>query len=158
VRSVDEYVELMANLKLGNPKMMGCRGAGQHACRVAPGRSRQAGAGAEARARGARKASAAPDILLVDLRENSERAKHGTLAGALHAALSHHRGRPEARRHAARGRGGDRPPQSCSSAPSAERSAMAVNAAKDGRPAQRGPISQAASTPGRRLAGPVLHG
>jgi rhodanese-related sulfurtransferase len=26
-----------------------------------------------------------PDILLVDLRENSERAKHGTLEGALHA-------------------------------------------------------------------------
>src|SRR5204863_3260658 len=26
-----------------------------------------------------------PDILLVDLRENSERAKHGMLAGALHA-------------------------------------------------------------------------
>src|SRR5690606_8603539 len=26
-----------------------------------------------------------PDILLVDLREQAERAKHGTLAGALHA-------------------------------------------------------------------------
>src|SRR5260370_40923236 len=26
-----------------------------------------------------------PDILLVDLRENSERAKHGVLPGALHA-------------------------------------------------------------------------
>src|SRR5262249_32378064 len=26
-----------------------------------------------------------PDILLVDLRESGERAKHGTLAGALHA-------------------------------------------------------------------------
>ena len=26
-----------------------------------------------------------PDILLVDLRETSERAKHGTLSGALHA-------------------------------------------------------------------------
>ena len=26
-----------------------------------------------------------PDILLVDLRENSERAKHGTISGALHA-------------------------------------------------------------------------
>jgi len=26
-----------------------------------------------------------PDILLVDLRENNERAKHGTLPGALHA-------------------------------------------------------------------------
>ena len=26
-----------------------------------------------------------PDILLVDLRENSERARHGTLPGALHA-------------------------------------------------------------------------
>jgi rhodanese-related sulfurtransferase len=26
-----------------------------------------------------------PDILLVDLRENGERAKHGTLSGALHA-------------------------------------------------------------------------
>ena len=31
------------------------------------------------------KALGRPDILLVDLRENGERAKHGTLPGALHA-------------------------------------------------------------------------
>src|SRR6267142_1697110 len=57
VRSVDEYVELMGNLNLPNPKMMDV---------VVP-------------------ANMHVGLHLVDLRENSERAKHGTLPGALHA-------------------------------------------------------------------------
>jgi glyoxylase-like metal-dependent hydrolase (beta-lactamase superfamily II)/rhodanese-related sulfurtransferase len=83
VRSVDEYVELMANLKLPNPKMMD----------VAVPANMQVGLhqddlerqGQALSARDAIASLGRPDILLVDLRENSERAKHGTLPGALHA-------------------------------------------------------------------------
>jgi rhodanese-related sulfurtransferase len=83
VRSVDEYVELMANLKLPNPKMMD----------VAVPANMQVGLhqdeldkqGLSLSAREAIASLGRPDILLVDLRETSERAKHGTLAGALHA-------------------------------------------------------------------------
>jgi glyoxylase-like metal-dependent hydrolase (beta-lactamase superfamily II)/rhodanese-related sulfurtransferase len=83
VRSVDEYVELMGNLKLPNPKMMD----------VAVPANMQVGLhqdelkkqGRALSARDAIESLGRPDILLVDLRESSERAKHGTLTGALHA-------------------------------------------------------------------------
>jgi rhodanese-related sulfurtransferase len=83
VRSIDEYVELMNNLKLPNPKMMDVAvpanmHVGLHQEELAK----------EGRALTAAEAIAAlgrPDILLVDLRESGERCKHGTLAGALHA-------------------------------------------------------------------------
>jgi len=83
VRSADEYVELMANLKLPNPKMMDVAvpanmHVGLHQDDLAKqGLSLTAGEAIESLGR--------PDILLVDLRENSERAKHGMLPGALHA-------------------------------------------------------------------------
>jgi glyoxylase-like metal-dependent hydrolase (beta-lactamase superfamily II) len=83
VRSIDEYVELMNNLKLPNPKMMD----------VAVPANMHVGLHQEALAKEGRaltaceaiRARGRPDILLVDLRENAERSKHGTLAGALHA-------------------------------------------------------------------------
>src|SRR5947207_12541638 len=83
VRSIDEYVELMGNLKLPNPKMMD----------VAVPANMHVGLHQDELEKEGRALSAAeairslgrPDILLVDLRENSERAKHGTLEGALHA-------------------------------------------------------------------------
>jgi glyoxylase-like metal-dependent hydrolase (beta-lactamase superfamily II)/rhodanese-related sulfurtransferase len=83
VRSVDEYVELMDNLKLPNPKMMD----------VAVPANMQVGLHQDDLARQGLALTAAeavtslgrPDILLVDLREASERTKHGTLPGALHA-------------------------------------------------------------------------
>jgi len=83
VGSVDDYVALMANLKLPNPKMMD----------VAVPANMQVGLHQDAldrqgRSLGAREAIerlGQPDILLVDLRESSERARHGTLPGALHA-------------------------------------------------------------------------
>jgi sulfur dioxygenase len=83
VRSAEEYAELMANLKLGNPKMMD----------VAVPANMQQGLAQEAIAvRGwAVTAPAAialigqPDITLIDLREPTERAKHGSIPGALHA-------------------------------------------------------------------------
>jgi rhodanese-related sulfurtransferase len=83
VRSVDEYIELMANLKLPNPKMMDVAvPANMH---VGLHQDDLAKQGLSLTAHDAIASLGRPDILLVDLRENSERAKHGTLAGALHA-------------------------------------------------------------------------
>ena len=83
VRSVDEYVELMGNLKLPNPKMMDVAvPANMH---VGLHQDDLAKQGLSLTAREAIESLGRPDILLVDLRENSERAKHGMLPGALHA-------------------------------------------------------------------------
>src|SRR5208282_3206742 len=83
VRSVEEYVTLMGNLNLPNPKLMDV---------VVPA-NMQVGLQQQELARQGLALSAVeaieslgrPDILLVDLRENGERARHGTLPGALHA-------------------------------------------------------------------------
>jgi rhodanese-related sulfurtransferase len=83
VRSVDEYIELMANLKLPNPKMMDVAvPANMH---VGLHQDDLAKQGLSLTAHDAIDSLGRPDILLVDLRENSERTKHGMLAGALHA-------------------------------------------------------------------------
>ena len=108
VRSVDEYVELMANLKLPNPKMMDV--AVPANMRVGLHQDELAKQGLALIAREAITSLGRPDILLVDLRETGERAKHGTLAGALHAPYPSIDENLQAGRHAARGRGGDRTP------------------------------------------------
>src|SRR5450432_2685161 len=83
VRSVEEYIELMGNLNLPNPKLLDVvvpanMHVGLHQDDLAKqGLAFSAREGIESLGR--------PDILLVDLRENSERAKHGMLPGALHA-------------------------------------------------------------------------
>src|ERR1700732_3563501 len=83
VGSVDEYVDLMNNLKLPNPKMMDVAvPANMH---VGLHQDDLAKQGLSLTAREAIDGLGRPDILLVDLRENSERARHGTLPGALHA-------------------------------------------------------------------------
>jgi glyoxylase-like metal-dependent hydrolase (beta-lactamase superfamily II)/rhodanese-related sulfurtransferase len=83
VRNVDEYIELMANLKLPNPKMMDVAvPANMH---VGLHQEELARQGLALTARDAINSLGRPDILLVDLREASERAKHGTISGALHA-------------------------------------------------------------------------
>ncbi|GAC1339503.1 MAG: MBL fold metallo-hydrolase [Bradyrhizobium sp.] len=83
VRSVEEYIELMANLKLPNPKMMDVAvPANMH---VGLHQDDLAKQGLSFTAREAIDSLGRPDILLVDLRENGERARHGTLPGALHA-------------------------------------------------------------------------
>jgi glyoxylase-like metal-dependent hydrolase (beta-lactamase superfamily II)/rhodanese-related sulfurtransferase len=83
VRSVDEYVELMGNLNLPNPKMMDVAvPANMH---VGLHQDDLAKQGLALTAREGIESLGRPDILLVDLRENSERTKHGTLPGALHA-------------------------------------------------------------------------
>jgi glyoxylase-like metal-dependent hydrolase (beta-lactamase superfamily II)/rhodanese-related sulfurtransferase len=83
VRSIDEYVELMNNLKLPNPKMMDV--AVPANMRVGLHQDELVKQGLAFTATDAIKSLGRPDILLVDLREASERAKHGTLPGALHA-------------------------------------------------------------------------
>ena len=83
VRSADEYVELMNSLKLPNPKMMDVAvPAHMH---VGLHQDELAKQGLAFTAIEAIEGLGRPDILLVDLREVAERAKHGTLPGALHA-------------------------------------------------------------------------
>src|SRR5262245_58422665 len=82
VKSVDEYVALMNNLKLDNPKMMD----------VAVPANMKVGLHQEEIARRgwaltAAQASAIigqPDVALIDLRERSERERHGIIPGSLH--------------------------------------------------------------------------
>ncbi|CAN7177120.1 MBL fold metallo-hydrolase [Pararhizobium sp. LjRoot238] len=83
VQSVDEYVDIMNNLNLPNPKMMDVAvpaniHVGLHQEEIA--RRGWAVSAAEALALSGR-----PDIAIVDLREKAEREKHGTIPGALHA-------------------------------------------------------------------------
>jgi sulfur dioxygenase len=83
VKSVDEYVDLMNNLKLPDPKMMD----------IAVPANMQVGLHQEEIARKGWAVEAAealtlrsrPDVALIDLREKSEREKHGSIPGALHA-------------------------------------------------------------------------
>jgi len=83
VRSVDDYVTLMANLKLPNPTMMDV--AVPANMRVGLHQEELTKQGLALSAREAIDCLGRPDVLLVDLREDNERAKHGTLPGALHA-------------------------------------------------------------------------
>jgi sulfur dioxygenase len=83
VKSVDEYVELMSKLNLPNPKMMDV---------AIPSNMRQglaqeiiAQRGWAVTAAHARDLLGRPDVALIDLRERTEREKHGVIPGSLHA-------------------------------------------------------------------------
>jgi glyoxylase-like metal-dependent hydrolase (beta-lactamase superfamily II)/rhodanese-related sulfurtransferase len=83
VKSVDEYVDLMSKLNLPNPKMMDV---------AVPANMRQGLAQQEIAARGlalspaeAMKILGRTDVALIDLREKTERQKHGVIPGSLHA-------------------------------------------------------------------------
>jgi sulfur dioxygenase len=83
VKSVDEYVDLMSKLNLPNPKMMDV---------AVPANMRVGLAQQEIAARGlalspaeAMKIFGRTDAVLIDLREKSEREKHGVIPGSLHA-------------------------------------------------------------------------
>ncbi len=83
VKSADEYVTLMNNLNLSNPKMMDVAvpanmRQGLHQEEVA--RRGWALTAAEARAMLGRS-----DVALIDLREARERERHGSIPGSLHA-------------------------------------------------------------------------
>jgi glyoxylase-like metal-dependent hydrolase (beta-lactamase superfamily II)/rhodanese-related sulfurtransferase len=86
VKSVDEYAALMNGLNLSNPKMMDI---------AVPANKRQGLAQEEIARLGwavdaepARAMIGCPDTVLVDLREKTERAKHGSIPGSLHAPYS----------------------------------------------------------------------
>ena len=81
VKSVDDYIHLMNNLGLSNPKMMDV---------AVPANMRQGLAQDAVAARGwalsaAEAIQLGRGIALVDLRERSERERHGVIPGALHA-------------------------------------------------------------------------
>jgi rhodanese-related sulfurtransferase len=83
VKSVDEYIALMNNLNLSNPKMMDV---------AVPANMRQGLAQQEIARRGwavtaeqARDLIGSRDSVLIDLRERTEREKHGVIPGSLHA-------------------------------------------------------------------------
>jgi glyoxylase-like metal-dependent hydrolase (beta-lactamase superfamily II)/rhodanese-related sulfurtransferase len=86
VKSIEQYVEVMNSLNLPNPKMMD----------VAVPANMRVGFAQEAIAQRGWALSAAeaialigkPDIALIDLREKSEREKHGVIPGSLHAPYS----------------------------------------------------------------------
>src|ERR1700757_4942107 len=83
VKSVDQYVELMNNLNLPNPKMMDV--AVPANMRVGLAQEEIARRGWAVSAADALALNGRPDVALVDLRERSEREKHGVIAGSLHA-------------------------------------------------------------------------
>lgn len=82
VKSIDEYVDLMMSLNLPDPKMMD----------VAVPANMRIGLAQETVARSGWALSAAetmnvlgrPDTVLIDLREQSEREKHGVIPGSVH--------------------------------------------------------------------------
>lgn len=83
VKSVEEYAALMNSLKLGNPKMMDVAvpanmHQGLHQEEVAR-------RGWAFSAKDALGLVGQPGVVLIDLREKSERARHGSIPGALHA-------------------------------------------------------------------------
>jgi sulfur dioxygenase len=82
VKSVDEYVALMNNLKLSNPKMMDV--AVPANMKVGLHQEEIARRGWSLSVLEAMAVLGKPDIALVDLRERSERERHGTIPGSLH--------------------------------------------------------------------------
>ena len=83
VKSIDEYVELMNNLKLPNPKMMDVAVPANMHVGLAQERLEQQGWAL--RACDAVVLQGRADVAFVDLRERSEREKHGVIPGSLHA-------------------------------------------------------------------------
>jgi sulfur dioxygenase len=83
VKTIDEYVDLMNNLKLPHPKMMDV--AVPANARVGLHQENIAAKGWALSAAQAIALCGRPGIAMVDLRENSEREKHGIIPGSLHA-------------------------------------------------------------------------
>jgi rhodanese-related sulfurtransferase len=82
VKSVQEYVELMNNLKLGNPKMMDV--AVPANMKVGLAQEKFALRGWSLSATEALTLLGKAEATFVDLRERSERERHGTIPGSLH--------------------------------------------------------------------------
>ena len=128
VKSVDEYVDLMNNLKLPNPKMMDV--AVPANMRVGLRQEEIASKGWSVSAANAIALCGRPGVIMVDLREKTEREKHGVIPGSLHApypALEANVG-PGGMLHELAAATGRRIVFYCAYG---ERSAMAVQAAQD---------------------------
>jgi sulfur dioxygenase len=153
VKSVDQYVELMNNLKLANPQMMD----------VAVPANMKVGLAQDDIARRGWAVSAAEavaltgrsDVAMVDLRERTEREKHGVIAGSLHAPYRElaENVRPGGMLHELARATGKRIIFYCAFG---ERSAMAVRAAQDAG------LTSAAHIQGgidawKRAHGPLVH-
>jgi sulfur dioxygenase len=83
VKSVDEYADLMNHLNLPNPKMMDV--AVPANMRVGLAQEELARRGWALSATEAMSLTGRPEVTLVDLRERTEREKHGVIPGSLHA-------------------------------------------------------------------------
>jgi sulfur dioxygenase len=128
VKSVDEYVALMTNLKLANPKMMDV--AVPANIKVGLHQEEIARRGWAVTAAQALALHGAADVMLIDLRETAERERHGAIGGALHfpyTALQENIAKGGMLRELARSTG-KRLMFYCAFG---ERSAMAVQAAQD---------------------------
>jgi glyoxylase-like metal-dependent hydrolase (beta-lactamase superfamily II)/rhodanese-related sulfurtransferase len=128
VKSIDDYVALMNSLNLPNPQMMDL--AVPANMRVGLAQEEIARRGWAIAAPEAFGLPGRPDIVLIDLRECSEREKHGMIAGSLHAPypeLAAHI-RAGGMLHALAAATGKRIVFYCAFG---ERSAMAVQAAQD---------------------------
>jgi sulfur dioxygenase len=128
VKSVDDYVALMENLHLPNPKMMDV--AVPANMRIGLARDIAIGQGWTLTADEAKQVLGKPEVALIDLREDQERRKDGIIPGSLHVPY------PEVEdglktegllRNLAKG-GGKRLIFFCTFG---QRSAMAVQAAQD---------------------------
>ena len=83
VKSADEYAELMSNLKLPNPKMMDVAvPANMH---VGLAQNEIAKRGWAVTPEAAIAMLGRPGVAFIDLRETSERQRHGEIRGAIHA-------------------------------------------------------------------------
>jgi sulfur dioxygenase len=128
VKSVDEYIDLMGQLKLANPKMMDV--AVPANMRVGFAQEAIAQRGWAVSAADAIKLVGRPDVALIDLREKSEREKYGVIPGSLHAPYPDLQDniRPGGMLHELAAATGKRILFYCAFG---ERSAMAVQAAQD---------------------------
>ncbi|HSD93309.1 MAG TPA: MBL fold metallo-hydrolase [Methyloceanibacter sp.] len=127
VKSVDDYVAVMNNLNLPNPKMMDV--AVPANMRIGLAQQIVAGKGWAVSAEEAKALLDRPDVALVDLREDQERRKHGVIPGSLHVPYQDLRAslRPDGMLHELAAEGGKRLLFYCAFG---ERSAMAVQAAQ----------------------------
>jgi sulfur dioxygenase len=82
VRSVEEFVDLMNNLNLPNPKMMDV--AVPANMRIGLAQDEIARRGWALKAQQAQRMIGLCDVALIDLRERSERERHGEIAGSMH--------------------------------------------------------------------------
>ena len=154
VKSVDQYVELMNNLNLPNPKMMDV--AVPANMRVGLAQEEIARRGWSVSAAEAMTLNGRPDVALVDLRERTEREKHGIIAGSLHAPYPELAAnvRPGGMLHELARATGKRIIFYCAFG---ERSAMAVAAAKNAGLANTAHIEGGIDA-WKKVGGPVVHG